>query len=136
MEPNIALPTEILLLGWSAVLVIVQLGLQSVLATRELGRGYNASPRDQELKPKGLHAGRAERALRNLLETYPVFVGLALALVVTGQAGGLGATGAVVWFVARLVYLPLYILGIPYIRSLAWVGSLVGLLMMLVELLA
>ncbi|GGE27101.1 membrane protein [Agaricicola taiwanensis] len=136
MEPAVTLPIEITILGWSTLLVLFQVGLQGMLATRELGGQYNASPRDEGLKPKGLHAGRAERALRNLLETYPIFVALALALTITGQAGGLGAAGSIIWIVARIAYVPLYVLGIPYVRSLAWVGSVAGLLMMLIELLA
>lgn len=136
MQPVETLPTEILILGWSVLLLLFQLSLQAMLATKELGRDYNASARDEERKPKGLWAGRAERAFRNLMETYPAFIGLALALVITGQAGGLGAAGAVVWFIARVAYVPLYVLGIPYIRSLVWVGSIAGLLMMLIELLS
>ena len=45
------------------------------------------------------------------------------------------ATGAVVWIVARVVYVPLYALGIPVLRTLAWTISVVGLVMMLVHLL-
>jgi uncharacterized MAPEG superfamily protein len=136
METDASLPIEIVVLGLSVLLVLVQLALQAMLATRELGRDYNASPRDEERKPRGVHAGRAERAFRNLMETYPLFAALALGLVVTGQAGGFGATGAVVWFAARLAYLPLYLAGIPYIRSLVWTVSVAGLLMMLAELFA
>ena len=136
MEPSVSLPTELLVLGWSVVLLLVHIGLQSVPATLELGSSWNAGPRDEERKPSSALAGRAERALRNFQETYPPFIGLALALVVSGQAGGLGATGSLVWIFARIAYIPLYMLGIPYIRSLVWVGSVVGLVMMLIELLA
>jgi uncharacterized MAPEG superfamily protein len=136
MEPSVSLPTELLVLGWSVVLLLLHIGLQSVPATLELGSSWNAGPRDEERKPSSAIAGRAERALRNFQETYPAFIGLALALVVSGQAGGLGATGSLVWIFARVAYIPLYMLGIPYIRSLVWVGSVVGLVMMLIELLA
>lgn len=136
MEPATSLPTELLVLGWSVVLLLVHIGLQSVPATLELGTAWNAGARDEGRKPSSPLAGRAERALRNFQETYPAFIGLALALVLSGQAGGLGATGALVWIIARVAYIPLYMLGIPYIRSLVWVGSIVGLLMMLIELLS
>jgi len=39
------------------------------------------------------------------------------------------------YFWARLAYVPLYAAGIPYVRSLAWVVSLVGILMLLWALL-
>lgn len=129
------MPIEIILLGWSVVLLFVQIALQSITMTRELGSAYNASPRDQEPKLTNVYAGRCERALRNLLETYPAFVGLALALAVTGKTGGWGAWGAELWFGARIVYVVLYVAGIPYIRSLVWSAAAAGLLMMLVRLL-
>jgi uncharacterized MAPEG superfamily protein len=129
------MPIEITLLGWSVALLFAQIALQSITMTRERGSAYNASPRDQEPKLTNVYAGRCERALRNLLETYPAFVGLALALAVSGKTGGMGAWGAGLWFVARIVYIPLYVAGIPYIRSLVWIAAAVGLFMMAVRLL-
>jgi uncharacterized MAPEG superfamily protein len=79
-------------------------------------------------------AGRAERALKNYLETFPALVGLALALAVTAKTGGLGATGAWIWLLARIVYIPLYLGGIPYIRSFVWVISALGLTLMFAAL--
>jgi uncharacterized MAPEG superfamily protein len=35
------------------------------------------------------------------------------------------------WIGGRIVYLPLYGLGIRYVRTLAWVVSLVGIVMVL-----
>ena len=129
------LPLELTLLGWSVVLLVVGILLQGQLATRELGVGWNAGPRDDDEHPKGALAGRAQRALDNFKETYPAFIALALALAVSGRTGGLGATGALLWFVARIVYHPLYLFGVPYMRSLVWVASMLGLLLMLIRLL-
>ena len=84
MQP---LPTEIVMLGVSVALLLVQLFLQSVSATLEMGGDYKAGPRDQPKLLEGVFAGRAERAFYNLLETFPVFAALALALVVTGRYG-------------------------------------------------
>jgi uncharacterized MAPEG superfamily protein len=60
---------------------------------------------------------------------------LALALAVTGQSGGSGALGALLWFGARIVYLPLYLLGVPWLRTVAYGVSLGGLILMLMRLL-
>jgi len=125
-----SLPTELLLLGWSVVLLLVHIFAQGQSATRDNGLGYNASPRDQE-KPVSALTGRLDRAKWNFLETYPAFVALALALVMSGQASEWGAVGAILWFVARIVYLPLYAFGVPYVRSVVWLASVVGLLIML-----
>lgn len=125
---------EIAVLGWSVVLLLVQIILQAV-STYDLGP-YLLGPRDDNRQSGNVMAGRLKRALENLLETYPAFVALALALAVTGKAGGIAATGAWLWLIARVVYVPLYAFGVPGVRTLAWCVSIVGLLMMLVRLMA
>lgn len=129
------LPTELLLLGWSTVLLFSYVMIQGQTATRDRGLDWNAGPRDGEQKPLGEMAGRAERALKNFQETYPVFVALALGLAVTDRTGGLGAIGAWLWFGARIAYIPLYLFGIRYVRSLCWLASILGLLLMLIRFL-
>jgi uncharacterized MAPEG superfamily protein len=131
MQP---LPTEIVMLAISVVLLIVQLFLQSISSAFEVGGEYKAGPRDQARVLQGVIAGRADRAFRNLLETFPIFTALALALVVTGRNGGLGALGAEVWIVARILYVPLYLFHIPFARSLAWFVSIFALVAMLIRL--
>jgi uncharacterized MAPEG superfamily protein len=135
MDTTAAMPTEIVILGWSVVLLLVQLALQATPGVIEFGPPYAFSPRDEGKKLKGAVGARLERAFYNLLETYAVFVALALALAVTGKTGGMGATGAQIWFWARVVYVPLYAFGIPYLRTLVWTISAIGLVMMLVALL-
>ena len=129
------LPTELLLLGWSTVLLFAYVMIQGQTATRDRGLDWNAGPRDGEQKPLGEMAGRAERALKNFQETYPVFVALALGLAVTDRTGSIGAIGAWLWFGARIAYIPLYLFGIKYVRSLCWMVSILGLLLMLIRFL-
>jgi uncharacterized MAPEG superfamily protein len=128
------LPTEIVMLGLGAALLLVQMFLQSISSTAEVGTSYKAGSRDEAKALQGVFAGRADRAFRNLLETFPVFAALALALVVTGRNGGLGALGAEVWIVARILYVPLYLIQIPLARSLVWFVSIFALVAMLVRL--
>jgi uncharacterized MAPEG superfamily protein len=127
-------PTEIVMLGLGAALLLVQMFLQSISSTAEMGTSYKAGSRDEAKALQGVFAGRADRAFRNLLETFPVFAALALALVVTGRNGGLGALGAEVWIVARILYVPLYLIQIPLARSLVWFVSIFALVAMLVRL--
>ena len=131
----VAASTEITVLGWSVVLLLLQVVVQAS-ATIDLGPKYLFSPRDENRVSRSVVAGRLGRALRNLLETYPAFVALALALVVTGKAGGIGATGAWLWLIARVVYLGLYAAGIPVARTMAWFASIVGLALMLIRLMS
>lgn len=131
-----AMAVEIQVLGLSVILLIVQILLQAQTALPELGLDYAVGPRDESRPIKSTIAGRARRALANLLETYPGFIALAVALVLSGKAGGLGATGAWIWLIARVVYIPLYLFGIPLVRSLCWGVSILGLVLMLIRLFA
>ena len=135
MDAMTTMPTEIVLLGWSVVLLLVQLALQATAGVIENGPPYAFSPRDEGKQVKGIVGARLSRAFYNLLETYPAFVALALALAVASKTGGLGETGAQIWFWARVVYVPIYAFGIPYLRTLVWTISAVGLVMMLIALL-
>lgn len=127
-----AASTEISVLGWSVVLLLAQIILQAV-STYDLGP-YLLGPRDDNRRSGNIVAGRLKRALQNLLETYPAFVALALALALTGKTGGMAATGAWLWLAARVVYVPLYAFGVPAVRTLVWLVSIVGILMMLARL--
>ncbi|MDB5522652.1 MAG: hypothetical protein JWM58_415 [Rhizobium sp.] len=122
------------LAAWSVALLVIHVMLQARLVTRELGRKWNAGPRDEEKTPKGALAGRAVRASANFRETYPAFVALALGLAIADPLSGWGHAGALLWFAARLIYIPLYLSGIPYIRSAAWTVAMLGLLAMFLTL--
>ncbi|MGE7369634.1 MAPEG family protein [Neorhizobium sp. NPDC001467] len=122
------------LLCLSVVLLIVHILLQGNFATKERGRAWNAGARDGDNEPKGVLAGRSARASKNYQETYPAFIGLLLAMILTGDMSGWGLTGGTVWLIARIVYIPLYLAGIPYVRSLVWLVSIVGLVIMMVGL--
>jgi uncharacterized MAPEG superfamily protein len=129
------MPLELKLLAWSVVLLFVYIAAQGALVTQVKGLAWNAGPRDGAPTVLGKYPGRAQRALDNFKETWPAFIALALALAVAGKTGGNGALGAWLWLGARVVYLPLYLLGVPWLRTLAYGVSLLGLVMMLTRLL-
>jgi uncharacterized MAPEG superfamily protein len=125
--------SELLCLELSVILWVVHVLCQAVTARAEFGDAYLFSPRDTDVQPKGLVCGRATRALRNYVENLAPFVALDLALIATQHTGGLGAT---LWIIGRIIYLPIYLAGIPYLRTAAWALSIVGLLMMLGRLMS
>ena len=135
MMTSMPLPTELTLLGWSVILFFVQIMLQAQTMTKDRGPEWNMGARDDAGKPLDPLAGRADRSLANFKETYPIFVALALGLAVSGRVGGIGAIGAWVWFGARIVYIPLYLRGVPYVRTACWMVSMIGLLLMLIRFL-
>ena len=130
-----AASTEISMIGWSVVLLLVHIVAQTLFLAKDAGLPFALSSRD-DAKPVSAPTERLTKGLRNFLETYAAFIGLALALAVTGKTGGLGASGALVWFWARVVYVPVFAAGIPVVRTLVWTVSIIGLIMMLIQLMA
>ncbi|MBA3448744.1 MAG: MAPEG family protein [Pseudaminobacter sp.] len=127
--------TEISILGWSVVLLLVHIVAQTLSLVKDGGLAYAMSARDEATGISSL-TDRLTRGLRNFVETYGAFVGLALALAVTGKTGGMGAIGALVWFWARVAYVPIFAAGIPVLRTGVWTVSIVGLVLMFVQLMS
>ena len=73
--------------------------------------------------------------MSNYLETFPLFAALVLAAQVAGVHNTLTKWGSFLYLGARVVYLPLYALGIPLVRSLVWNVAAVGILLFVVALL-
>ena len=120
---------ELSLLFWSLVVYALYLGAQSTIYRLEYGVVFAATARD-EAQPKSVALGRAERALGNFMETWPAFIILALVAHLADPGDAVVFWGAVVWYVGRIVYLPLYLFGVPMIRSLVWCVATAGLGMM------
>ncbi len=125
------MPTEIQMLVWTVILGLAQLLIAAGLSTAQRGAKWNVSARDGQPEPLRGVAGRMDRAFRNLMETFPFFAALALAAIVADRADAATALGAQLYFWARLVYVPLYAFGVPYLRSLVWAVGLWGLVQML-----
>ena len=125
---------ELTYLAATLILAVVQIFLPAVGRTRQFGAKWNAGPRDGVMPPGGPVTGRLERAQSNLYETLPLFIGAVLIAHVTGAESALTLWGAALYFWARVVYVPLYAFGVPYIRSLVWLVSLAGLVMIIAAL--
>ncbi|HWA20137.1 MAG TPA: MAPEG family protein [Devosia sp.] len=122
--------TELWLLIASLGVYSLYLGAQSLILRWRYGVWYAASARDDAPKPEGDLLGRAERALRNFNETYVPLVILLIVAHLADRNDPLVLWGAGLWFAARIVYLPLYLFGVFMVRSLVWLVSALGLLLM------
>lgn len=127
--------TELTLAVWMLIIALVQIFLPAMLRNRETGIDYNAGPRDEAGPPVGIITARLQRAQRNLFETLPLFLAAVIIAHITGNEGSLTLIGAWLYVVARVLYIPAYGFGIPYIRSLIWGTSLAGLIMIILALL-
>jgi uncharacterized MAPEG superfamily protein len=125
---------EFIFLALTLALALVQIGAAGMARTAELGAKWNAGPRDEPAPPPGPLAGRLNRAQANLLETLPLFAAAVLMAEVADQTGVLTLWGSGLYFFGRLVYVPLYALGVPYVRSLVWLVATGGLVMVIVSL--
>jgi len=117
---------------WTLITVVVGAAIRNQEWTKE-GRDIGLGNRDnlKEATPMG---GRAERAAKNSIEAAVFFVPLAL----IANAAGMDAEvmlGAQIAFWARIAYVPIYIVGIKYLRSLVWIGGVVGYGMMVAAML-
>lgn len=125
---------EFILLAFTLVLALVQIGAAGAARTAELGAKWNAGARDGETPPPGKLAGRLIRAQSNLFETLPLFIGAVVMASIEGKFGTLTFLGAHLYFFGRLIYVPLYAFGVPVVRSLVWLTATAGLVMVIVAL--
>jgi uncharacterized MAPEG superfamily protein len=124
---------EIAMLFWAAVLGLVQVGVQSFALKAQEGNAYTVGARDLHRPAAGL-AGRLERALRNFLETFPIFAAVILAVYATERSNQWSEIGAQVYFWARLAYVPAYASGLPWIRTILWQVATIGIVLCMVPL--
>ena len=117
---------------WTLISVVLGAAIRNQEWTKE-GRDIGLGNRD-DLKEATPMGGRAERAAKNSIEAAVFFVPLAL----IANAAGLDSEvmqGAQIAFWARIAYVPVYIAGIKYLRSVIWLGGVVGYGMMVSHLL-
>ncbi|MBE9639073.1 MAPEG family protein [Salipiger mangrovisoli] len=125
---------ELLALTLATLLQLAQMALFSVLAQRQVGPRYAASPRDEGRSLTG-RAGRAQRAMNNHFEGLLLFAIAVFLVSYTDQGNSLTAVCALLYLVARVAYVPAYLFGWAPWRSLIWfAGYLATALMLLLVL--
>ena len=121
---------ELKLLVWSAALALIQMLVALVAAITQVGLLPLFGNREKLPALEGW-AGRAQRAQRNMLENLVVFAALVLVAQVAGKTNPATAFGAQLFFWGRLAYAPVYVIGIPWLRTGLWAVSFVGMLQIL-----
>ena len=112
----------------SFLLVIIQLTIPMLieLLTKNTSLKYFLSSRDENTTIS-VQAQRANRALKNLLETFPIFIAITLLSLIKDVDN---STVALFWLIFRIIYVPVYVLGINYLRTGIWAASLICLILM------
>ena len=124
---------ELLLLVWAVLLTLVQAVIAAQGALMQVGLPMLAGNREGVPEIKGW-GGRAARAHRNMLESLVLFAALVLVAVVAGKTNAMTLLGAQIFLYARIVYAPVYIAGVPWLRTGVWAVSVVGLAMIFLQL--
>lgn len=142
MDGVAAPPTLHAMLPWlllALLLFVLQTLLPPALRYRVLTRGALSrlrgalGPRDVQ-PAASVTAERAQRALANAHEAMWVFVPIALVHLDRAPTSA-AIAGAAVFVVARVLYVPAYLVGVPGVRSAIWIASWVGLAAMIGPLL-
>jgi len=125
------LPGELTILALATLLGLVQLLVAGRVNNGQRGLAWNLGARDAAPPPVTAVAGRLERASRNFMESFPFFVAAVLLAVVSSRLSWFTLLGCYTYFAARVVYWPLYAFGVPGVRTLVWLVSIIGLCMVL-----
>ena len=127
---------ELKILALGSLLLFIYIFTATRFKTRQYGREWNVGARDEALPPASPMSGRAMRAQANFLETFPIAIVALLGVVIAERTSATTALGGWMWLGARVVYLPLYLAGVPVVRTIVWTIGMIGLAMVLWPLLA
>lgn len=119
---------ELTMLAATLVLAFMHIFLPAAGRTAVNGVAWNAGPRDGVPQRPGVVTERLERAQANLWETLPLFIGAVLIAHVADKTGPLTFWGTQAYFWGRVVYIPLYAAGVPFLRSIVWTIATGGLI--------
>jgi uncharacterized MAPEG superfamily protein len=125
---------ELRILVLSVILGLVQIVLASHAASLQRGYIWTASSRDEVVPALTGMAGRLDRALRNFLETFPLFAAAVLTAHVAGTHSWMTEWGVQFYFWARITYVALYAAGVFLVRSLVWNVATFGIVLILLSL--
>ena len=120
---------ELQMVAAAALILFLVIGVQGALVPFNQGLGWGLGSRDEE-KAKSNLQGRATRTVANHIESMALFIPLALIVVISDLSTELTVLGAGLYAIGRAVYAPLYLLGVPYLRTLAWALGVIGILIL------
>jgi uncharacterized MAPEG superfamily protein len=112
----------------STILCFVQMLIAATGANTQVGLPALAGNREGLPDIVGW-PGRARRAHLNMIENLVLFAALVLIAAVAGKANATTAMGAMIFFWGRLAYALIYMIGVPWLRTLAWLVSVIGMAM-------
>ena len=124
---------EMMLLLWAVALAFAQALVAVQGAVMQVGLPMLAGNREGMPEIRGW-GGRAARAHRNMLENLVLFAALVLVAVAAGRTNAMTLLGAQLFVWARLAYAIVYVAGIPWLRTGVWFVSVIGMVLIFLQL--
>jgi uncharacterized MAPEG superfamily protein len=124
---------ELNLLVWSTALAVVQVLVAVTGAFTQVGLMKLVGNREDMPRLVGW-VGRAERAHLNILQNLVLFAVLVLVAVLTNRTNDMTLLGAQLFFWGRIAYALIYLAGIQWLRTLSWLVSVIGLVLIFLQL--
>jgi len=124
---------ELMYVVWSIALTVLLALIAVGGATLQVGLPKLAGNREDMPEYKGW-VGRASRAHLNMLENLVLFTALVLVAHVASIHNNMTLLGAQLFLWGRVAHAVIYLAGIPWIRTVAWLASMVGLLLIFLQL--
>ena len=122
---------KILILTFLLLLIQITIPILISLFTNNVKLSYLFSSRDKKANTS-IYIDRANRSLKNLFETLPIFIGVVLLSIINDVDNN---SLAMIWLLTRIIYVAVYIIGINYLRTGIWAISLICLILMSVNFL-
>ena len=125
MTKTLMIVAELAVINWALIVAASLIkakawkpsGLMAAMGNREVVEDCNGFP------------ARTDRAAKNMLENMVLFTALALVASVGGVTDPHVELGARIFYWARIVYIPIYMVGIPVARTGVWAISVIGMAM-------
>lgn len=110
---------ELSYLAMYGAFTLVLLVVQASLGALQHGIGALAGNRDG-LVSTGM-AARADRALNNSIVALVLITPAIVIVHLTGQSSSITELAVRLFLLARVAYAAIYLIGVPYLRTVAWV---------------
>lgn len=120
---------ELQMVAGTVGVLFLLLMYQGSLVPLNQGFAWGLGSRDAKQDHTAMQ-GRAARTVANHIEGMMLFIPLVVIIEMSNLASSLTAVAAVLYLVGRVAYAPLYLMGVPYLRSLAWAVSLTGIVLL------
>lgn len=118
--------TELWMLVASLGILFGITSAQSATNIKLYGVTRLVGPRDDIPSPPPGMSGRLQRALLNLLEALAIFTPVVLIAHAAGISNSLTVAGSILFFGSRVIHALVYVAGIPWARTFAFMGGFAG----------